>query len=198
MKKLTITLLALLSISSLSGCVPVVVATGAVASKSITEERTVGDRLDDNMIILKIKERFMQTNVSEMLNRISVNSYEGRVMLTGSVPEHDYLARAAHIAWQVDGVKEVINEVVVKTKDFPDLAKESFIANTIRSKLLFEKDLSSNNYIVDVNDSVVYLLGVAKDRTELNKALEISRSVKGVRSVVNHVIIRDDERRKNK
>lgn len=181
----------------LQSCIPAaIVGTTAVVATGVGEERSAGDRLDDNVLIVKVKEKFANADISEYLNRISVNAYEGRVMLTGSVKDYEYKTKAANMAWKVPGVKEVIDEVAVSQKDFQSMAKESYLANTIRSRLIFEKDVKSNNYIVDANASTVYLLGVASSETERNKVLEIARSIKGVHEVVNHVILRDDSRRK--
>lgn len=181
----------------IQSCIPAaVVGTTAVVATSVGQERTAGERIDDNVLVVKIKERFAEADISEYLNKISVNIYEGRVMLTGSVKDQEYKTQAANIVWKVPGVKEVINEIIVSKKDLGDMAKESYIANTIRSKIILEKGIKSNNYIVDANEGTVYILGVAANAAERNKVLEIARSVKGVHQVVNHVILHDDQRRK--
>jgi osmotically-inducible protein OsmY len=46
--------------------------------------------------------------------------------------------------------------------------------------------------------SVVYLLGVAQDQNELNRAIKAAGSIKGVRKIVNHVIMKNDPRRNAK
>lgn len=183
-------------ISTLSGCVPITAVSTAVVGTALNEERSAGDKLDDSIITLKIKDQYAQTEVSEMFSRISVNVMEARVMLTGSVDSERYVKEAQDIAWKIKGVIEVINEVQVDKKGMTDRAKDLFIETTVESKLLLEKELSSNNYVVDVNNGVVYLLGIAQSSEELGKALQISRSVKGVKKVVNHVILKDDLRRK--
>jgi osmotically-inducible protein OsmY len=89
----------------------------------------------------------------------------------------------------------VLNEIETSPKDIKDYTKDTLIANTVRSKLLFEKDLRSVNYSVDVNNGAVYLIGVAQNQAELDKALKITSSAKGVKRVVNYVILKDDPRR---
>jgi len=105
---------------------------------------------------------------------------------------------ASDITWKTAGVKEVINEINVGKRDLKDYAKELFIANTIRSKILVDQNIRSSNYKVDVMGNTVYLLGVAQNQDELTKVIDISRSVKGVGQVVNHVVLKDDFRRKKK
>lgn len=180
----------------LSACVPFAAAGTAVVGTTIAEERSIGDKIDDNIIEIKIKEDYLQTETSEMFERISVNTIEGRTLLTGSVTDVQYKTRAEELAWKVRGVKEVINEIVIDKKELSDHAKDMLIASTVRSKLLFEKNLRSINYLVDVNNGTVFLLGLAQDQEELNRALKIASTVKGVKHVVNHVILIDDPRRR--
>ncbi len=191
LKKIT----ALSLIPIITGCAPIVAASSAVVGTTLADERSTGDTMDDAVIVLKIKEDFIQKDFNEMLGRISVTAHEGRVLLTGSVTDQKFADEAVKMAWAVRGVKEVLNEIVTSPKDLKDYTKDSFIANTIRSKLLLEKDLRSVNYTVDANNSVVYLIGVAQNQAELDKALKIASSVKGVKKVVNYVILKDDPRR---
>jgi osmotically-inducible protein OsmY len=182
-------------IQALASCAPVAAVSSAVVGTTIADERSAGDSMDDAVITLKIKEDFVQKEFNEMLGRIGVTSHEGRVLLTGSVTDQKYADDAVKIAWAVRGVKEVLNEIETSPKDIKDYTKDTLIANTVRSKLLFEKDLRSVNYSVDVNNGAVYLIGVAQNQAELDKALKITSSAKGVKRVVNYVILKDDPRR---
>jgi len=179
----------------LASCAPVAAVTSAMVGTTIAEERSSGTRMDDTLITIKIKEDFTQKEFNEMLSRISVTVHEGRVLLTGSVKNESFSQEAQAISWKVRGVKEVLNEIVIDDKDIRDYTKDSFIANSIRSKLLFKEDIRSVNYSVDVNEGVVYLLGIAQNQKEIDDVLDISRSVKGVVKVVNFVIFKDDQRR---
>lgn len=185
-----------LILSSTTSCLPIVAAGSAVVGTAIAEERSAGDKLDDNLVAVKVRDMYSKAEFSELLSRISVTVYEGRVMLVGSVKERAYVTQAVDIAWKVNGVKEVINELIVSSVDIKSYSKDTFIANTVRSKLLFDEVVQSVNYKVDTNNSTVYLLGIAKNQEELTKAITIARSVKGVKQVVNHVVLRDDIRRK--
>lgn len=179
----------------LASCAPIVAATSVAVGTTAADERSAGTVVDDNIIMMKIKEDLLQEDLDEMLTKIAVTVTEGRVMFTGSVSEEKYAKQAVGFAWKTNGVKEVINELVVSKKEIKDTAKDTFIANSVRSRLLLEKDLRSVNYAVEANNSVVYLLGIAQDEDERKRALKIASSVKGVRKVVNHVILKSDKRR---
>lgn len=193
------TALLLSSVLITPSCVPVAAVSSTVVGTTIAQERTAGDRLDDNIIKLKVQELFIQADTPNMYESIDVNVHEGRVLLTGSVQDAKNQQDAAKLAWKVRSVNEVINEIVVNEKDpLRDTSKDIYLANAVRSKLLLEDDLRSVNYIVETNMSVVYLLGVAQDQNELNRALKVAGSVKGVRKIVNHVILKNDPRRNAK
>ncbi|MBA8666561.1 BON domain-containing protein [Holosporaceae bacterium 'Namur'] len=180
---------------SSTSCAPVaVVATGEVGA-SIAEERTLGHIIDDATIMAKIKNEFAQKDVANLLSKISVTVKEGRVLLTGSVAKNQHAIRAVKIAWSTEGVHEVINELEVGDKDIKTRANDSWIATKIRTKLLFQKGVSSINYTVDVNNGVVYLIGIAKTKKELDLAVRLASQVKGVKEVVSHMTLKSDPRR---
>ncbi|MDJ1305458.1 MAG: BON domain-containing protein [Candidatus Midichloria sp.] len=187
-----------LSLSMLlnTGCgVLVPVAATTTAGMIVLDERTSGELIDDTVVITKIKSEFSKTNASNLLTKIGVNSYEGRVMLTGTLKAQEYVDEAVRRAWLVHGVKEVINELVVAPTP-QNKAKDIWISSQIKTKYLLEKHFDSLNYKYDVNDSVVYLLGVAQSQDELERAIKICSKIHGVEKVVNHVILKTDQRRK--
>jgi osmotically-inducible protein OsmY len=62
--------------------------------------------------------------------------------------------------------------------------------------LIFTNKISSINYQIITVNSVVYILGTASSKSEINKVNNISAKARGVNRVVSHLILRDDKRRK--
>jgi osmotically-inducible protein OsmY len=174
---------------TLSACLPAVIAGGAMVGQSVAEDRSVGNRVDDNVIELKIRERILQHD-SRWLSSVSVTVHEGRTLLTGTVSEATTIPKIAELAWKVHGVTEVINEVSVAETGITDFAKDTWIVSAIRSKALLEKDVRSANYEIRAVNGVVYLLGKAANGAERDKMIEISRNIKGVKKVISHIILR--------
>jgi len=54
-------------------------------------------------------------------------------------------------------------------------ASDAWISTQIESKLLFTKDIKSVNYSVETIDGVVYLMGIAQDREELDAVTQIAK-----------------------
>ncbi len=183
-------------LSSTTSCIPVVAAGTAVMGTTIAQERSAGDRLDDNLTAVKIRDIYSQAEFGELFSRISVTVYEGRAMLVGSVKDKSYATKAAELAWQVKGVSEVINELVVKSIDVKSYSNDVVIANAVRANIVFKDNVHLINYKVDVNNGIVYLIGVANNRSEINNAIQTAAKVDGVKQVINHIVLKSDVRRK--
>ncbi|MEE8223399.1 MAG: BON domain-containing protein, partial [Alphaproteobacteria bacterium] len=127
---------------------------------------------------------------------VSTAVYEGRVLLTGIAVSVEKRDDAVRIAWEAEGVKEVINEIIVDAKgESGSFARDTWISTKLRTKLLLETDIAGINYSIDTVRGTVHLLGVAQDREELDLVLIYARNLSYVRNVVNHVILKTDPRR---
>jgi osmotically-inducible protein OsmY len=173
---------------SLSGCLPAFVTGTAVVGQSIVEDRSVGSRVDDNVIELKIRERILQHD-SKWLATVSVTVHEGRALLAGTATEAATIETLVELAWKVKGVKEVINEVVVADTGITDFAKDTWIVSAIRSKALLDQDVRSVNYEIRAVNGHVFLLGRAANSSERDKVIAIARNIKGVQKVTSHIVL---------
>jgi osmotically-inducible protein OsmY len=169
--------------------------TGGVVA---AQERSAGNAVDDAGIKLTLDNLYFNRDINDLFKNVSVHVTEGRVLLTGDVDRPETKIEAVRLAWKATGVKEVIDEVQVNDKaGIVDYARDTWIDTQIRSRLLFEKNLRSVNYNIETVNGVVYLLGIAQDQEELNKATYIASTTKYVKQVVSHVILKDDPRRRD-
>ena len=193
MKKYNLVILAV-SLLALSGCAPFFVFGGsAKAGTTLSKEQTVGSSIDDVNIWSKIKADFLRDHkkIPGVLTTVSVEVSEGRVLLTGTVKSADDRLKVLRIAWEQNGVREVINEIKLTRSNpgFKQYAKDSWITTQTKTKLLADKNINSINYTVETIDNIVYVLGIAKDKDELNLVISVIESVKGVEKVVAYVRI---------
>lgn len=176
------------SLFALSACATAAVGAITETGVSIAEERSVGRKVDDLTIYTEINHLFLQRDANDVLPNVTVNVRHGRVLLTGNVKKPESVGLAAKLAWQVNGVEEVINEINVDPKpDFFDSANDGLIKKNLETRLFFTKDVWVINYSIDVVSNVVYLLGNVKDEAELERVLNIARTTKGVKKVVNYL-----------
>ena len=131
----------------------------------------------------------MPTPARERLFReVSIDVTEGRVLLTGKVPTPADRVDAVRIAWQAEGVAEVINELqVAESGDLIDYFDDARIANELRVRLFFDREITAINFNVDTVGGVVYITGIASGRAELDLVLDHARRIAGVKEVVSHV-----------
>ncbi len=64
---------------------------------------------------------------------------------------------------------------------------DGWITTKIKSDFTVDHSVSATNIHVNTDNGVVLLSGVAKSQDEINRAMQIARSVKGVRSVRNEM-----------
>ena len=100
-----------LRIMSILMCLGMVTALSGCASSPKTE--TAGQYLDDTVVTSRVKAAiFKEPNLKTL--QINVETYQGIVQLSGFVDTMDSARRAGEVAKNVEGVKEVKNDLVVK------------------------------------------------------------------------------------
>ena len=186
----------LFAMAGLSGCIPLFVGGATETAVVVAQERSVGNAIDDAGIVLQIKNLYAKQDYKDLLANVEIKVVEGRVLLTGNVDKPDSQIESVKLAWQVGGVKEVINEVQINDKsDFWNYAKDVWISTQVRTRLLFGKNIRNINYSVITVNQVVYLMGIAQNQEELNRATNVASATSYVQRVVSYVRLKDDPRR---
>jgi osmotically-inducible protein OsmY len=128
-----------------------------------------------------------------LLLNVSTDVYQGMVMLTGTVKEEEDKAKAERLARRVRGVREVFNEIQVTTEGgIGATIKDLLVENKLKAKLFVAPGVNSINFRWRAVNSVIYVMGMAKSREELDSVLALAR-VDGVRKIVTHVFLTDQQ-----
>lgn len=181
----------LLLSTGLSGCVGLAVGAGATAGTAAMQDRGLGGVIDDTVIHGKVTSAYFANDVKFKL--ITAKVHEGRVLLTGTVPKPEDRVDAVRHAWKVEGVKTVINEIMVEDDSgVLDLARDKWVSTQLRLKITFDSKIKAINYAIDTVNGTVYLMGVAQNEWELSLVSNHARSLDYVRRVVSHVRIKSD------
>lgn len=179
---------------SLTGCVPAIGLGAYETATVIREDRTTGTVIDDATINTTLQHRYFQKDIDNLFADVDVTVHEGRVLLTGVVEKQETVVDAVRMAWNVSGVKEVINELQSsQPTNLKQRSKDIWTSTHIRGRLLVTKGIKNLNYNIETVNSVVYILGVAQDKTELGHVTNIASRTKGVKKVVSHVRIKGQE-----
>ncbi len=172
---------------TLGACAPVVVGTGVAVGVAASQERGLKVAATDTKIRLQISRLWLEQSTSLYL-KINLQVQEGRVLLTGQVPGPETRVTAVRLAWQTEGVAEVINEIELgDTSSLLDAARDEWIAVQLRARLVGDAAIASINYSIEVVNGSVFLIGIAQDPAEVDRVLAYARNIRYVRRVLNYM-----------
>jgi len=185
----------------MTSCVETVVIGSVGGGVFASREKTIQDTRSDIAISVTLTADFITRGLKMPGNSVNFTVNEGRVLLTGIVRDSQKAKSAQEISWTAIGVKEVIDEIQLREegmafKDFPSAFRDYLITAEVESRLLATRDVIWPNYKITTVGSTVYLLGVAVNDFEMQRVLTVVSRIYGVEKVVNHVLLRDDQRRR--
>ncbi|MBS9425906.1 division/outer membrane stress-associated lipid-binding lipoprotein [Photorhabdus caribbeanensis] len=168
----------------LQGCIgAVVVGSAAVATKTATDPRTVGQQVDDSTLEARVSNALGKDKQLKEQTRIITTAYQGKVLLTGQSPNSNLSDRAKQIASRVDGAHTVYNEIRQgKPVELSTASKDTWITTKVRSKILASDSVKSSNIKVVTENGEVFLLGILT-KQEGNAAAKIASETNGVKRV---------------
>lgn len=185
----------LLSIFALNniGCSPAnILATGGATTMVIAEgDRSFGTVVDDATIKVNIASKFISSDDNLFIN-INTNVLEGRVLLTGLVDNQEIRIDAVRRVWEIKGVKEVINEIEVGNRaSLKDYGKDLWINTQAKGLAAKTIGLRFLAYNFETIRGKVYIAGITSRPEQLDKIIEVVKTIKGVTEIVNYVVIKE-------
>jgi len=152
--------------------------------------------VDDSAITAKIKSK-LATDSDTSAIRVSVETKDGVVTLTGNVPNDTEKTKAETLAKNTDGVKRVQNEIKVnpeasstlseKAKGAGEAISDAAILTKLKAKLLADGITGTD---VDVNNGQVVLKGQVEDQQKKAKAEDLAKNTDGVKDVKNQLTVK--------
>lgn len=189
-----ITALMLSATLALSACAPALVGVGTAAVAASSTEKGFSTSVSDSVIRTKLGDKYLREDV-DLLQAVSVSVNQGAVLLTGNVATQDKKINATKIAWEIKGVREVVNELNVNQEtSLKNKAKDFAAAAQLRLKIIGNGDVSSLNFSIDVVDGVVYLSGVAETEEERARVVALAQELPFANKVVDYIILSSDRR----
>ena len=174
------------------GCSPSgILATGGSTAMVVAEgDRSLGTVVDDATIKVNVAAKFLGASNNIFVN-VNTSVLEGRVLLTGLVENQEIRIDAVRLVWEVEGVQEVVNEIEVGNRDgLKDYASDLWINTQARGVAAKTIGLRSVAYNFETINGKVYLAGVTTKPDQMNELIEALKTIKGVKEIVNYVIVK--------
>ena len=147
----------------------------------------------DNWMAVKIRTRLLvKAHVSATSTKVTVN--DGNVVLSGTANNLAQKELTEAYAKDIDGVKSVKNDIVVKA-DAPgetmgEKVDDASITTQVKFALLHHKSTSALKTKVTTIDGVVRVTGDASTAAEKALVTKLAEDVRGTKSVTNDMTVK--------
>lgn len=126
--------------------------------------------------------------------KTEVDAKDGVVTLRGTAASQAQKELTAEYAKDVEGVKDVINEMAVVAAPKPSKTvgkkiDDASITAQVKMILLYHRSTSGLNTKIETDHGMVSLYGMAKDVAEKNLAAKLAGDVNGVKGVNNRMTV---------
>jgi osmotically-inducible protein OsmY len=185
----------------LTSCVETIavgtIATGVAISQKKPVAKAFSQKARDVKITSAVTLKLMQNQMKSLNTNISANTKNGRVLLTGTSSSVKLAKKAQDLAWEVSGVKEVIDEInilpakkmVIWQRNLKDSFFDSTITANIRLRLALTTNVSSAHHKIITNQRIAYIFGEVNSRNEAENILAVISTASGVKKVVSHLVV---------
>jgi len=176
--------LVLLTVIIHAGCAPILIGTGVETVRVARDPRTSGTQFEDQAIAQKFSSQLKQKITYTDSIHVNATSYNRRLLLTGEVPNQNTSEQVTEVARKIENVEHVFNELVIQSpSSISERSSDALLTMKVKSALLINAPSIADSMKVVTEAGVVYLLGIAPEKTT-QQAIDIIRGISGVKRVV--------------
>ena len=158
------------------------------------DPRTVGTQIDDSIMEKSLSTKILLLDKSYFLS-VKSKVLDGRIFLTGKVENPEEKLKLTKLAWEIQGVRSVRNDIKVKEEfNFKQSAKDILITSQLRTALIVNKNIKATNYQIDTYKKKIYIYGIAMKSEEKDLVIEEAKQILDVEDVIASIILVDDLR----
>ena len=148
------------------------------------DPRTLGMQIDDALMQKNLVARMALTEKKYFLF-IQIEILDGRIFLSGKVDEPEEKIKITKLAWETKGVRSVNNAITIKGQsNFKSSAQDILITSQLRTALVFNKLVKSNNYTLETINQNIYIFGIASKDEEKKEVIEQAKKIKNMKQVI--------------
>ena len=158
------------------------------------DPRSFGTQIDDSIMEKNLIARLTMEEKKYFLS-VKTKVLDGRIFITGKVDNPEEKLKITKIAWETSGVRSVRNDIKIKEKfNFKKSAKDALITSQLRTALIVNKNIKSNNYQIDTYKKNIYIYGIASNKAELELVVDEAKSILDVNNVIASILLVEDLR----
>lgn len=160
--------------------------TGAVAPST-----SIGNEIDDSVVTTRVKTALLDSTEIKGFD-IQVETRKGEVMLSGFVDSQPQIDQAVMVTQGIEGVKSVDNKLTLKqgTTSVGDQLDDSMITGKVKAALLADDSIKGLDITVTTRKGEVQLSGFVDNTGQIDRAVDVARSIEGVTQVGNEMSIK--------
>ena len=179
----------------LSGCVGVssqgIFGTGVSIA---LDPRTVGTQIDDSIMQKNLTGKMVIKDKKYLLS-VKSKVLDGRIFLTGKVDNPEEKLQLTKLAWEINGVRSVRNDIKIKEEfNFKRSAKDILITSQLRTAIIFNKNIKATNYQIDTYKKKIYVYGISLSSEEKDLVISEAKEILDVEDVIASIILVEDLR----
>jgi len=168
--------------TQLTACVPVIVGGAAVGGSMAADRRTSGTYIEDQAIELKASKAIADSLKEK--THANVTSFNRQLLITGEVSDEASKKKAESLVKPIENVLSIHNYLVIgANSSISTRTNDAYITSKVKANFIKENKFSANYVKVVTESGTVYLLGLVTHK-EADDAVEIARSIGGVKTVV--------------
>jgi len=139
--------------------------------------------------ITSVIQASLDANDGVKARQVEISTREGTVYLTGVVDTEEARREAGRVAWRVEGVTGVINELTVGERTVGSWIDDVTISSKVKSQLIGNSLIKAGDIDVSSSQGVVTLIGRVGSQAIKDDAERIARATKGVTDVTNELLV---------
>jgi osmotically-inducible protein OsmY len=169
-------------LTSLSGCVEMMVGGAVMGAVATADRRTLGAQTEDKTITVKAELRVPKIAGPDA--HVNIASFNRKVLLTGEVRDEAAKAAVEREVRAIEGVQSVANELEISgPSSYTARSSDALITTKVKASLIDMKTISATSFKVVTERGTVYMMGRVTQR-EGQLAADLARGVSGVQKVV--------------
>ncbi len=179
----------------LNGCIAVT-STGLFGTGVTValDPRSVGTQIDDSIMEKNLQTKILLRNKDHLL-KVKIEVLDGRIFLTGKVDDPEEKLQLTKLAWEINGVRSVRNDIKIKEDfDFKQSAKDILITSQLRSAIILNKNIKAINYQIDTYKKKIFIYGIASNEDEKNEVIDEAKKILDVEDVIASILLVEELR----